>query len=800
MAGQFERAGRVRSYSAADEGSAFAAASADLASLAAEGFFPVARSWDATRGLLTIRFEQHGPPTASPPAGTGWVMPSSMHPAGSGWALAPPAPPTRRWRVLVALFFVGILGALSITIYLLGTVADAPSPRAPIGRPAAGPVPRLEPGECRFETYDDREVKCGDLIVPEARDVPESQAIRLHYAVFKSDDPSPEPDPVVYLEGGPGYGALGSVPYELDLYPFLAERDFVVFDQRGTGYSDPLLDCPELNGFDIDTGALGGIAAGMAYARAIEGCRKALTDAGVLLEEYRSAQSAADVEDLREALGYEQWNLYGISYGTRLALTVMRDHPAGVRSAILDSVVPVEVDFLAEAAPNADRAMALVFESCQRDPVCDREHPRLREVFEDAVEALDDEPVTLDVETPDGETEQVEAVGADLIEFFFIRLYDTTAIPALPRHLEEIAGGDYTELESFLSQQMLEQSFADPDTDRATVDSEALYYSMVCGEEAAFTTRAAIRQRSASVSRAIADAFGTSFIDECELWDVGASPAIEQLAVESDIPTLLLAGEFDPITPPAWAETAARGLSTAWTFVLPATGHGVLASRGCAAEITRDFLARPERIPGVSCLSGIQPPAYLADGEYLVDDFSEPRSGWYTDAADEGTVAYVDGGYEIHVKEEDASWYGEPLSFPPPDVRVEATVQRLVAGDGGHWGIMCRAQDDGDHYLLGMNELGSWVIVKVSGRGERILASGETQLTEGAIAAGVRLAASCTGGEAGGVALELRIDGRPVGSATDQSGFADGWVGLSVSTGSDPEAHVRFDDFAILEP
>ena len=146
----------------------------------------------------------------------------------------------------------------------------------------------------------------------------------LHVAIFSSDDPSPEPDPVIYLEGGPGGDALETVPFSFEdrFGPYLADRDVVMFDQRGTGYLEPSLACPEARQLDFEL--LDDVLAPEEYVarqiEAVEACRDRLQGEGIDLSLFDSASSSADVADLGRALDYDRWNLYGISYGTRLAL------------------------------------------------------------------------------------------------------------------------------------------------------------------------------------------------------------------------------------------------------------------------------------------------------------------------------------------------------------------------------------------------------------------------------------------------------------------------------------------------
>ena len=184
--------------------------------------------------------------------------------------------------------------------------------------------------------------------------------VNLAVAIIHAGGVRPRTDPILYLEGGPGGSALADPDYWLESL-LHTSRDIILLDQRGTGFSLPSLDCPETDAYtkEEDYGYDSMVAAATA-------CRDRLTLDGVDLAQYNSANSAADVEDLRLALGIDKWNLYGVSYGTRLALTVMRYFPAGVRSVVLDSVYPPNVKGYTEDPANSIAAIEKLTQGVRR--------------------------------------------------------------------------------------------------------------------------------------------------------------------------------------------------------------------------------------------------------------------------------------------------------------------------------------------------------------------------------------------------------------------------------------------------
>ncbi len=295
---------------------------------------------------------------------------------------------------------------------------------------------------------------CGYLVVPENRAKPDSALIQLHVAVFQSFAEGPEPDPVVHLAGGPGSSSLDVVGYLFGqgLDAVLDHRDFIFFDQRGTGYSLPRLDCPERNALTptLLSGALSDDQEFQAIVDAFHRCRDRLQAQGIDLSAYNSAASAADLNDLRLALGYEQLNLYGDSYGTRLALTVMRDYPGAVRSVVLDSTYPLEVNLYTALAPNAERAFNVLFDDCAADPTCNTSYPNLRAVFYQLVDQLNASPATVPLSV-NGNNYQVSLTGDLLIDVLFGGLYNPVVTAYMPKMIYQIQNGEYSILRNRLS-------------------------------------------------------------------------------------------------------------------------------------------------------------------------------------------------------------------------------------------------------------------------------------------------------------------------------------------------------------
>lgn len=466
-------------------------------------------------------------------------------------------------------------------------------------------VPIVEYTSCWMELPNDvvegDDVDCGYLIVPEDRSDPNSPEIELAFAVLYAPAEDVRPDPVIYLEGGPGGNAVGALEDWLDI-PYVQDRDLILLDQRGTGYSLPSLNCPELE----ETGE-----------GATQECHDRLVREGVNLQAYNSAENAADIADLRVALGYDEWNLFGISYGTRLALTVMRDHPEGIRSVVIDSVYPPEVQSWEEYAQNTVEVFIRLFQACAKDSQCNAAYPDLEQTFYSTVESLDAQPAEYAGIDPDtGNGVEMSLSGNDLIERVFQLLYSTESIPYLPWVINEVASGNYVALDNLESGEAL--GYRRQEDGEDVTDSEGMYNSVECQEEVAFLDEsqalANIPAQPTALYQNSVDAIQATFSD-CRIWGVAAADPIEAQPVVSDIPTLVAAGEFDPITPAKWAESAASHLKNSFYFLFPGGGHGVIDINACSQGIMQAFLDDPTQEPDGSCISAMGAPQWALPSE-----------------------------------------------------------------------------------------------------------------------------------------------------------------------------------------
>jgi pimeloyl-ACP methyl ester carboxylesterase len=491
-----------------------------------------------------------------------------------------------------------------------GDVETGDLPVGAVVDPAA--LASIEETACSFDELAPlpRTPTCYTVSVPENWQAPDpDDRVLLQVAVFPADAPPAENVATIYLDGGPG-------GYTLDLLwtsfgqlhdGQVGERDYIVFDQRGVGTSEPALDCPELADVESDrlTGRLAPEDESDVTLAATDACRTRLESSGVDLTAYNSVASANDVEAIRSLLDYDQMNLLGVSYGTRLAQTVMRLYPDSVRAAVLDSIVPVESDLWTNFAPEAKRAFEQLFRGCAEDPACAAASPDLENRFFALLDQLDAAPIEVEF-TDLLEGGELTAIvdGDELMGLVFSALYDRSMFSLIPMMVGEVEAGDHGTVEFLGSIEVTNYPYL----------STGQYLSVECNEELAFEDEASLARLAPTEDGydRLADVEGdVTLFDQCRHWAAGSAPEAESQPVVSDIPTLLLGGRYDPITRPTNTDIVAAGLANSFTFVFPDEGHGILSTE-CGSQLVAEFLDRPDVEPDGSCIATSPAPLWVA--------------------------------------------------------------------------------------------------------------------------------------------------------------------------------------------
>jgi pimeloyl-ACP methyl ester carboxylesterase len=462
-------------------------------------------------------------------------------------------------------------------------------------------VPRFEPGACNFDVQtslvEGRDMQCGSLIVPEEYENPGGPTIQLAVAIVKSRDPNPAADPVVMLQGGPGGSTIYTYLQFLSIDQRLRNlnRDIILFDQRGTEFSKPSLFCQQY--YDESIRQLSeNISKDESNQRAqaaLKACHDEFVSQGVNLSAFNSLENAGDVDALRQALGLQKINLYGVSYGTLLALHVMKLYPQGLRSVTIDSVVPPQTNFILDAPQSENRALEEVFSTCAQQQDCYNAYPNLKKTFYEDVDRLNANKARIQVtDTQTGKVYPALLDGDTFLNAIVQMLYLTDWVPLIPRVINDVHAGDYAFIEQILSLVTFDRSL-----------NLGMYFSVLCAEDADFQVQN-YNLNGLPKELAAAEKDGAQqFLQTCSFWKVRALPSSVDQPVSSNIPTLVLAGQFDPITPPAYAQEAAKTLSRSYFFLFPIGGHGQVTSGACQDQVFINFLNNPSQKPDGACVA-----------------------------------------------------------------------------------------------------------------------------------------------------------------------------------------------------
>lgn len=458
----------------------------------------------------------------------------------------------------------------------------------PAGATAASTAP-ARPGELRWGdcpwAVDGVDLRCGELTVP-SDDGEAASVLRLPVVVLPATGPDPAADPVVVLTGGPGQSAITYLAELAAADEVRARRDVVVVEQRGNPAAHPPLTCPE--------------AAGVADVAGVLACRDRLAADGVDLADYTTAAAADDVDRLRVALRVPTVNLWAVSYGTRVALDVLRRHPTGVRAVVLDSTYPPTVDNAVDQPAAALDQLGALLDACAADPNCATAHRDPAAELAALVQSLNVTPADIAGRAVD---------GVAFLQAVVTGMSDTAVLPHVPAAIAQAAAGDIAGALGRLAPpaRPLPQGPVDP------TPALGAQLAVLCQDEAPFdsppgTPVATDRPWAVPVVTAARN-LAQEVAAACRALAVAPSAPDQAEPVAAATPALLLSGLFDPLTPPAFGDEAAATLDRASVVTVPGAAHHVTA-HPCPRAVTAAFLDDPSSPPDTSCIDALALPPF----------------------------------------------------------------------------------------------------------------------------------------------------------------------------------------------
>lgn len=443
----------------------------------------------------------------------------------------------------------------------------------------------------------------GYLEVLENRSDRDSKIIEIPVYIFKSRNANPKPDPIIYTVGGPGATSMPSAQY-MNYYQYLDNRDFILIEQRGNLYAKPHLDCPEWSKalYLSNLPGLKSEQSDSLFTEAARNCRNRLIKKGIDLNGYNTNEIAADINDLVHVLGIREYNLLTISYSTKFAQVLLRDYPERIRSVVMDSALPLEVNYDEESVANLLEAVEALLSDCSNDSRCNAAFPNLKERFFNYLKAKTKNPLEVQVINPkSGKIETFYLKGADLITVFTSA--SSGDVSEIPYQINKLLDGDLS-----LIREQLTSLFEDPDLGAGL----GMRLSVWCAEENPFNSPDIIEAETIKYPE-VEGLSPAVFADEiCEAWRVKKVPDIENQAVRSEIPVLFINGEYDNETPPKWAGAMKNNLPNSYQLIFRGWKHTPTTNwqNQCAMQAADDFFNNPGMKPVPECFAQIKTPDF----------------------------------------------------------------------------------------------------------------------------------------------------------------------------------------------
>lgn len=417
-----------------------------------------------------------------------------------------------------------------------------------------------------------QQIQCGKLTVPENYQQQDGEKITVNFVVLPAIDNSENKEPLMFLAGGPGQAAVSLAG---GLYKAFNEirktRDLILVDQRGTGESHPL-QCEDLDEQDVYEAKSDDFT-----TEVVKQCLAQLTGD---LSQYNSENAIRDFDAVRVALGHEKIAIYGGSYGTRAGLVYMRMFPDSLSAVILDSVGPIEVP-IGLFGQSSARSFAMLIENCQKEPSCQQAYPQLLTEFNQVVAQLEQMPLTLSIPHPRLGTQTPLFVDkGKFLSTIFSQLYSVEGRSLVPLIIHQAAKGNYAPFAGLTAA-----------SDNGMEMFVGLTFNIVCNED---MPKVAADMFTADASNQFfGDTSHFAWKVACPEWPQYRPSAEFYQPVTADIPTLIISGDLDPVTPPSNGDYSAKTIPNNKHIVMKNSSH-TPGSSACAIGIFSEFLTKKD--------------------------------------------------------------------------------------------------------------------------------------------------------------------------------------------------------------
>lgn len=422
-----------------------------------------------------------------------------------------------------------------------------------------------------------KNIECGILSVLQDDYNVFGQRLAIPIIIVKAKTPKENLAPVIYIHGGPGGGVLEDLPKKLNSPMgkelIAQDQDWIFFDQRGTGLSFPKLDCGNIALNDAGPQS-------MEVVGNLQNCAEKLKTGGIKFENYNSQYVIKDIKSLNSVLGIRKFNLYGNSYGTRIAMRAADEKLTGLQAILLDSPWPPEASWTAYGPKWVSEAVKLVLENCEIQEKCANQHRGLQTRFYNFMNEIVQNPITKNANSYDAKL---------ISQYLMDGLYDGEMVAKMPNDLENIINGDYSKLDEYKK------------NNGANYD-EAHHIAFLCNEELPFEDPKISLENSKDdpIAMAVAQTM-VLYFKTCSSFNNAKPKIVENSAVKSDIPALFMAAGIDPGCPASLSINAVKDFSKGQILIMPFSTHQLAVNSECARNVARKFLTSPNEKLDLSC-------------------------------------------------------------------------------------------------------------------------------------------------------------------------------------------------------
>ena len=488
-------------------------------------------------------------------------------------------------------------------IIIIGVLISCKS----IQKPATAFVPTFSVSKnTTHKIPDGQDYTFGYLEVLENRNNTNGRTIKFPVYIFKSRSKNPKKDPIIYTVGGPGSTTMPSAQY-MDYYNYLDDRDFILVEQRGNYYAKPHLDCPEWSQaiYESNQPNFSLTKYDELFQQAAKSCKERLEQKGIDLNGYNTNEIAADINDLVNVLGIDEYNLLTLSYSTKIAQVLMRDYPKKIRSVVMDSPLPLEVNYDEESVQNLLESINTLLSDCENNKNCHAAYPNIKQRFGAYLIEKSEEPLMVEVENPNtGNTETFYLKGEDLIAVFTTA--STGSVSNIPFEVNKILNDDFTSVKEQLS-----YLFQEPSGGAGI----GMRLSVWCAEENPFNSIDKVKSETDKYPEVKGLSPAVFDNEVCKIWGVKKVSEKENKAVKSNIPVLFISGEYDNETPTKWATSMTYNFENSYHLIFKGWKHTPTTNwnNQCAMQSANDFFNNPHAKPTPNCFEHIRIPDFKTE-------------------------------------------------------------------------------------------------------------------------------------------------------------------------------------------